>query len=199
MVDLPEIPPVTKVPEFVLRHRWSPDEDTKLREHVELYGRMAKHELKSHPTLKHRTPEACQIRWRYLKQSGKRARHAGRKWTPTEMTQLKQAVDNWILERGGWKRFVESQERISWVFIASKVDGRTQKQCREKWTNFCDPRFSRAPWTQEHLKLLLLLEKTYSNSSTKWKDISTHLNRSPDCCKNQYHVLRKKPFSDLFR
>ena len=207
MAHLPDPAPVTKVPEFVARHRWTEPEDVELIKHKKLYGRFSAHELKSHPVLGKRSREACEIRCRHLVKtlstctcSGKTSgRQKGKKWTPNQVLQLTTAVEKWIDSFGGKEKFLAETPRIPWVFIASKVEGRTQKQCREKWTNFFSPQYTRAPWTLEQRKYLLVLENTYSETVNKWKNISYHLNRSPDSCKNQYHVLRKKNLSDLFQ
>mmetsp|Transcript_35906 Transcript_35906/g.83746 ORF Transcript_35906/g.83746 Transcript_35906/m.83746 type:complete len:144 (-) Transcript_35906:1063-1494(-) len=47
-----------------------------------------------------------------------------------------------------------------WGLIASKLGGRTGKQCRERWHNQLDPFIKKDPWTQEEEKILMVRHTT---------------------------------------
>ena len=42
-----------------------------------------------------------------------------------------------------------------WGLIGSKLNGRTGKQCRERWHNQLDPSISKHCWTEEEEKILI--------------------------------------------
>ena len=171
------------VPELNLL-RWTAKEDEALRKFKKEHGRFTKRFLAFHTLLSKRSHEACQNRWRYLAQSKKVASN-NKKWTPAQVADLKKAIAE-LTDRG------VTVNNGFWPKVAEKVEGRSGKQCREKWVNHFDPKYIRSPWSQPQRDLLLVLVNNFAHSKTKWKKISDVLNRSPDACKNQYHVLKKK-------
>ncbi len=42
-----------------------------------------------------------------------------------------------------------------WGLIGSKLNGRSGKQCRERWHNQLDPSISKEEWTEEEERILL--------------------------------------------
>lgn len=42
-----------------------------------------------------------------------------------------------------------------WGLIGSKLNGRTGKQCRERWHNQLDPNISKHMWTEDEERQLL--------------------------------------------
>ena len=73
----------------------------------------------------------------------------------------------------------------NWVEIASHLNGRTPRQCRDRWTNFLDPSNTFAPWTPEEDKLLVEKVNEYG---TKWQTIKPFMpGRSDNCLKNRWY------------
>ena len=61
---------------------------------------------------------------------------------------------------------------INWPSIASKIKGRTTKQCRERWYNHLDPTIKRGNWSYEEDNVLLNEQARLGN---KWSKISSML------------------------
>ena len=60
----------------------------------------------------------------------------------------------------------------NWGVVASEVQGRTGKQCRERWAGILNPQLAKGPWTEEEDELLKQLHAQYGN---KWALISMHI------------------------
>ena len=58
----------------------------------------------------------------------------------------------------------------NWGDIASKVEGRTAKQCRERWCNHLDPAIKRGNWTASEDLTILSMQAKLGN---KWAKISS--------------------------
>jgi len=43
----------------------------------------------------------------------------------------------------------------NWGEVASIIEGRTAKQCRERWKNHLDPSINKGPWTEDEDKQLM--------------------------------------------
>lgn len=57
-----------------------------------------------------------------------------------------------------------------WEIVAETIDGRTGKQCRERWHNQLNPLLKRTPWSAEEDWVLFLLQKTKQNQWCHFKD-----------------------------
>lgn len=103
--------------------------------------------------------------------TGKMHRWVKTKWTPEEDKQLTEAIG----ELG----------TNNWTLIATRVVGRTGKQCRERWYGQICPTISKLSWTQSEDLILFQCQKIYGN---KWAKISQFLpNRSPISVKNRWN------------
>ena len=84
-------------------------------------------------------------------------------------------------------RLVGEHGPKGWSTIASQIEGRVGKQCRERWQNHLDPSVSKAPWSAEEEQELLRLHKVIGN---KWVEIANHMpGRTDSSVKNQFHKL----------
>lgn len=97
----------------------------------------------------HVTPVQCQARW--CKTLDPNLRRGA--WTEEEDNQLRKAVDGF---------------GTSWVQLASAIPGRTNDQCRERWTEHLNVG-SQQTWTDEEDKTLLAAVAEFG---ARWKEIS---------------------------
>jgi hypothetical protein len=98
----------------------------------------------------HVTPPQCQARWcKTLDPSLRRGA-----WTEEEDNQLRKAVAGY---------------GTSWVQVALAVPGRTNDQCRERWTEYLNVGPQQC-WTDEEDKVLLAAVAEFGG---KWKAISS--------------------------
>lgn len=100
-----------------------------------------------------------------------------------------------IILKGPWtyeedellKSLIKEYGEGSWSQIASKLPGRSGKQCRDHYTNQIDPSLNKLPFTLEEDKLLIKLQKEYNS---QWSIIKKHMNnRSELSLKNRFKKL----------
>lgn len=58
-----------------------------------------------------------------------------------------------------------------WKVIAKEMKNKTAKQCRERWTNYLDPKLSFDEWEPEEDELLI---SKYKELGPKWSTISNY-------------------------
>jgi hypothetical protein len=89
---------------------------------------------------------------------------------------------------------VEALGTADWRAISKAVKSRNARQCRERWTNYLDPRVAvREPWTDADD--VLLLEK-FEELGPKWIALTEYFpGRSTNTVKNRWITLShgKKP------
>ena len=74
-----------------------------------------------------------------------------------------------------------------WRIIANEIDGRSAKQCRERWCNHLDPSIIKGNWTEEEDALILQRQKEMGN---KWSKISKMLlGRTENAVKVRWKAL----------
>ena len=82
----------------------------------------------------------------------------------------------------------------NWMQIASLMNGRTQKQCRERWTGHLCPSVNKGPWTLEED---MILAQKHSEIGNKWARIATFLpGRTDILVKNRWNTSVKKRVED---
>ena len=78
----------------------------------------------------------------------------------------------------------------NWVQIAMLMNGRTQKQCRERWVGHLCPSVNTGPWTLEEDKILA---QKHSEIGNKWARIATFLpGRTDILVKNRWNTSVKQ-------
>ncbi|EAY13266.1 Myb-like DNA-binding domain containing protein [Trichomonas vaginalis G3] len=79
----------------------------------------------------------------------------------------------------------------NWREIAGMLQGRTEKQCRERYRTYLNPSIRKDPWTPEEDNLLIQLYNTYG---PKWAELAKHFQgRSDNMLKNRfnYHIIKR--------
>lgn len=88
------------------------------------------------------------------------------------------------------RELVAAHGARSWNNIASQIPGRNAKQCRERWSTYCDPEFTRDKWTPQEEQQLMQLHRTYGN---RWSAFSKYLNnRSPVAIRNRWMCITRR-------
>ncbi|OHS93757.1 hypothetical protein TRFO_11541 [Tritrichomonas foetus] len=94
----------------------------------------------------------------------------------------------------------EKSSRIDWNQIASHINGRTARQCRERYRNYLYPNLNNSPWSKEEDNLL---EEKFVEIGPRWSSIARFfINRSEVNVKNRHYLLssyKNKDSSDQNR
>eukprot|EP00644_Phytophthora_capsici_P017894 jgi/Phyca11/574419/estExt2_Genewise1.C_PHYCAscaffold_620119 len=140
--------------------RWTKDEDDALRTAVE------NHREKNWKAIAAQVPgrnhTQCLQRWTKVLAPGLVKGH----WSPHEDELLRRLV---------------ATEQKNWGDVASKIPGRTSKQCRERWHNHLDPQIVRGAYTPEEDRLILEAQARLGN---RWSVIAAMLpGRTEDAVK----------------
>jgi hypothetical protein len=85
---------------------------------------------------------------------------------------------------------VQKLGQSNWQSIASYMNGRTNRQCKERWVHYLDPNIVAQPWTRREDRLL---EQKVSEVGKKWKQLEALFpGRTEISLKNRYNVLLRK-------
>ncbi|OHT02573.1 hypothetical protein TRFO_30236 [Tritrichomonas foetus] len=83
---------------------------------------------------------------------------------------------------------VQEYSDNDWKVIAEHLQPRTPRQCRERWTNYVNPKLSQDPWTQEEDMMLIEKHREYGNH---WKIIERYfVNRSKNNIKHRLATIK---------
>ena len=71
-----------------------------------------------------------------------------------------------------------------------RINGRTAKQCRERWKHNVDPEINTAPLSDKEIEKFIKLQQIYGNS---WTKIAKKFKgRSDNALKNLFHGMKRK-------
>ena len=79
-----------------------------------------------------------------------------------------------------------------WNAIASDLEMKSSKQCRERWNNHIDPKLC-VSWTDDDILTLLV---HYAIVGGKWSKISTHMGFSANAVKMKYATIQRALSTD---
>lgn len=142
---------------------WDSGDDEKLQRAVKSYGEnwvMVANSIKI-------SSELCCKRWAKIDNLKKGP------WTKEEDDILLKEVNKY-----------SCYKMIKWADVASKLEGRIGKQCRERYINYLNPYIKRGEWTEIEDHILFELQRVLGN---KWTLISKVLLRSDNDVKNHYY------------
>ncbi|KAF9534376.1 hypothetical protein CPB83DRAFT_931095 [Crepidotus variabilis] len=151
------------------RHTWDPESDRALIQAVELYGHDNWHLVASRVS-DHATPSQCQVRWtKSVDPAIKRG-----PWTNDEDDRLRKAVEGY---------------GQSWIQVATTIPGRTNDQCRERWTEHLNVEDQNI-WTEAEDKVL---KDSVQELGNKWKEISKRLDglKTGQACRARFDKLKR--------
>jgi hypothetical protein len=81
------------------------------------------------------------------------------------------------IRRGNWSLEEDTQLRLAvdlyghaWMEVASFIPGRTNEQCRDRWTERLNPKIPRGKWSSEEDARLLSAVDEFGLG--KWKEVS---------------------------
>lgn len=78
----------------------------------------------------------------------------------------------------------------TWSRVASQLNNRTGKQCRERYLNQLKPGIRRDPWSSDEEAIL---RETHARIGNKWVAIAAHLpGRTDNCVKNHWNSMLRK-------
>lgn len=101
------------------------------------------------------------------------------------------------LKKGQWKSDEDEKLRtmvkrigMDWSKLSMHVEGRTAKQCRERWKHHLDPSVSKSEWTPSEDQIILDLHAKLGN---KWSKIAKKLpGRTANAVKIRRTTLRRR-------
>lgn len=149
--------------------RWTQEEDNLLLLSVQKHG--ARNWKKIAEDVPGRNHVQCLQRWRKALDPSVVKGH----WSPEEDEKLLALV---------------SENPKNWGHVAKGIEGRTAKQCRERFRNHLDPNIKKGDWSLEEDVLIVKQQKELGN---KWADIARALpGRTENSVKIRWKTIKRQ-------
>ena len=85
------------------------------------------------------------------------------------------------------KKLVAVHGSSNWIKIASLMEDRNSRQCRERWLNYLSPKLNKSEWTEEEDEFLL---EMIQHTGKHWVKIASFFpGRTDQMLKNRYYRL----------
>ncbi len=106
------------------------------------------------------------------------------------------------LRKGPWQEeedeklleWVKNNGPCKWSICAESIQGRSGKQCRERWFNNLNPNVKKGQWTQEEDEAIF---RGYLQHSSSWSKIAKNLpGRTENSVKNRFYSTVRKLLAD---
>ncbi|KZT26955.1 hypothetical protein NEOLEDRAFT_1061658 [Neolentinus lepideus HHB14362 ss-1] len=138
-------------------HVWTSGADDRLLEAIKIYG-IDNWLLVARYVSEDATAQQCQNRY-HRTVTPDLARGP---WTDDEDAKLRRAVEAY---------------GHSWLEVASSIPGRSNEQCRDRWSERLNPKVAKGKWTEEEGGKLM---EAVARVGEKWKEVSECLNGRTD-------------------
>ncbi|CAB1119213.1 MYB [Ectocarpus sp. CCAP 1310/34] len=149
--------------------KWSAEEDRRLRDAVVRFSEARWKDIAS--LVQTRNHVQCLQRWKKVLKPGL----VKGQWSAEEDDRLVGLVEK------GFR---------NWGQVASFMDGRTSKQCRERWCHHLDPAVRKGGYTTEEDELIIFLQGEVGN---RWADIAKRLTgRTENAVKIRWKALNRR-------
>lgn len=86
-------------------------------------------------------------------------------------------------------KLVETYGQKNWRIVSMNIEGRSSRQCRERWMNYLSPNVNNGPWTKDEDELL---EDLVLMNGNEWSKFSQAFdNRTATNIKNRWIYLQR--------
>lgn len=76
-----------------------------------------------------------------------------------------------------------------WRTIASKMNGKTARQCRERYGNYLNPKLKQSEWSRDEDEIILTYHEKFGNH---WNKIASKLEgRTGNSVRNRWFILKR--------
>lgn len=168
----------------ITRQKWTEEEDSKLNVAVKKF-KAKNWKLISDEVGTNKTHIQCLQRWKQVLQPGLKKGS----WSKDEDKKLLLLMNS--LGAVGENPNERNSKFTDWKQVEKCMNGRTAKQCRERWLLNIDPSINKSEWKSEEDRSLLQLQQKFGNKWSKIKDVMG-TNRTENAVKLRFNFLNRQ-------